>query len=364
MKDYYETLGVSRNATPEEIKKAYRQLALKYHPDRNAGEKESEEKFKEINEAYSCLSDPNKRANYDRFGTADAAGMDYGPFSSHFGDIFDDFFGDIFRGATGGARRQRPARGADLRYDMELSLKDAAFGAEKTITLPRHEICPTCSGTGSADGKKPVTCPACNGAGQTRFQQGFFSISRTCGRCNGAGAIIEDPCNQCRGVGKVKKTRTVTVKIPQGVDTNTKLKMSGEGELGSLGGPPGDLYIFISVAEDPFFKREGTHIICDIPISYTTAVLGGEVEVPTLKGNEKIKIHPGTQSADLFRLRGEGLSRIGGGNRGDQIVRVYIDVPKKITPRQRELLEELATLSGEEVQRSFSDKLKGLFTGE
>ncbi|MBF0538778.1 MAG: molecular chaperone DnaJ [Nitrospirae bacterium] len=366
MKDYYELLGVGKDATPDELKKAFRQMALKYHPDRNSGDKASEEKFKEINEAYSCLSDPNKRANYDRFGTADGAGagMDFGGFSSQFTDIFDDFFGDIFRGSSGQQRRQRATRGSDMRYDLELSLKEAAFGVDKTITIPRHELCQACSGTGSVDGKKPVTCTACNGAGQVRFQQGFFSISKTCSRCNGAGSIIVDPCNQCRGVGRVKRTRSVSVKIPPGVDTNTKLKMSGEGELGALGGPPGDLYIFILVQEDPFFKREGMHIICDVPISYTIAVLGGEIEVPTLKGSEHIKIHPGTQSGELFRLRGDGISRVGGGDKGDQIVRIAIDVPRKLTQRQRELLEELANINGEEVHRRFFDKLKGHFTGE
>ncbi|MBF0607473.1 MAG: molecular chaperone DnaJ [Magnetococcales bacterium] len=367
MKDYYDILGVGRNATPDELKKAFRQLALKFHPDRNSGDKASEEKFKEINEAYSCLSDPNKRANYDRFGTADGGGMDFGGFSAAggFTDIFDDFFGDIFRSATGGGqRRQRATRGSDLRYDMELSLKEAAFGTEKTINIPRHESCQTCSGTGSADGKKPVTCTVCNGAGQMRFQQGFFAISKTCSRCNGAGTIIVEPCNQCSGAGRIKRTRSVSVKIPAGVDSNTKLKMSAEGELGSLGGPPGDLYIFISVQDDQFFKREGMHIICDVPISYTIAALGGEVEIPTLRGSERIKIHSGTQSGELFRLRGEGLSRIGGHDRGDQIVRIAIDVPKKLTQRQRELLEELASINGEEVQKRFSDKVKGFFTGE
>ncbi|MBF0564379.1 MAG: molecular chaperone DnaJ [Nitrospirae bacterium] len=363
MKDYYSILGVARDASPDELKKAYRQLALKFHPDRNPDNKESEEKFKEINEAYSCLSDANKRSNYDRFGTADGAGVDFGNFSSSFTDIFDDFFGDIF-GGFGGQRRQRPTKGTDLRYDMEITLQEAAFGTEKTISVPRRETCTTCSGTGSKDGRPPVVCNACNGTGQTRFQQGFFSVSKTCGRCQGAGAVISDPCRECRGSGRIKKTRNVKVHIPPGVDNNMKLRMSAEGELGTLGGPPGDLFVFINVKEHPFFKREGTQIMCEVPIGFTTAVLGGEVEVPTLKAMEKIRIPAGTQSGELFRLKGEGVQRVNGGGKGDMIVKVFIDVPKKLSQRQRELLEEFAKINGEEVHRSFAEKFKDLFTGE
>ncbi|QWR77892.1 molecular chaperone DnaJ [Candidatus Magnetomonas plexicatena] len=367
-KDYYETLGVSRSATPDELKKAYRQLALKFHPDRNAGDKESEERFKEINEAYSCLSDPAKRSSYDRFGTADGfsgGGPGFGSFSGGFSDIFGDIFEDILGGfgVGGGTQRSnRPRRGSDLRYDIELNLMEAAFGVEKDITVPRHEPCDKCSGTGSAGGKAPERCSACKGSGQTMFQQGFFSVSKTCSRCGGAGAVITDPCKECSGAGRVRKTRSLNVKIPPGVDSGMKLKLSGEGEAGTKGAPHGDLYVYLSVHEHPFFKRHERDLYCEVPIAFYVAVFGGEIEVPKLKGSGKIKIPSGTQSGEVFRLRGEGIQRVNGGHKGDLIVKVYIDVPKKVTPKQRELLEEYAKESGDEVQRSFAEKVKGFFT--
>jgi molecular chaperone DnaJ len=362
VRDYYEILGVPRDASDADLKKAYRQLALKYHPDRNAGEKASEEKFKEINGAYTCLSDPEKRAHYDRFGAADGAGGGYGPFGAGagFGDVFEDIFGDFF-GAFGGQRRARPARGNDLRYDLSINLVEAVFGTEKTIDFPRLDDCPECRGSGSEPGKDPEVCSACNGTGQTRFQQGFFSVSKTCGRCYGNGKIISHPCRTCNGKGKVKKQKNITVKFPPGVDTGSRLKVNGEGEPGVYGGPRGDLYIVLHVEEHPFFKRDGTEIFCEVPITFPQASLGAEIEVPTLDGRAKLKIPPATSSGKVFYLKGKGAPRVGGSTRGNQVVHIYIDVPKKLTPRQKELLEEFASINGEEVSKGFKDKLKDLF---
>jgi len=361
MKDYYEILGVPRDASETDIKKAFRQLALKYHPDRNPGDKESEERFKEINEAYSCLSDPEKRSNYERFGTAEGVGAGFSPFGTGFGDIFEDIFGDFF-GTFTGHRRPRPTRGSDLRYDLSITLIDAAFGTEKTIEIPKWESCTDCNGTGSAPGKGPITCSSCRGTGHIRFQQGFFSISKTCERCNGTGKIITDPCNLCKGQGRVKRFKSINLKIPAGVDFGSRLKISDEGELGIYGGPPGDLFVVLNFEEHPFFKRDGTEIFCEVPISFPQAVLGAEIEVPTLDGTSKIKIPSGTPSGRIFHIKGKGLPRIGGHVRGDQIVRVYVDVPKKLTPRQRELIEELARTDGDEIAKSFKEKLKDIFS--
>ncbi len=362
MKDYYEILGVSRDASEADIKKAFRQLALKYHPDRNPENKAAEEKFKEINEAYSCLINPEKRANYDRFGTAEGVGAGFEPFGTGFGDIFEDIFGDFF-GTFTGSRRPRPTKGNDLRYDLDITLMEAAFGTEKTIEVPKWENCAECGGTGSAPGKSPVTCPNCKGGGQVRFQQGFFSISKTCEKCGGAGRIITDPCKFCKGQGKVRKIKSIQVKMPAGVDTGSRLRISNEGEMGLYGGPPGDLYIVLNIEEHPFFKREGNDLYCDVPLSFPQAALGSEIEVPTIEGTANIKIPQGTPSGRIFYLKGKGIPRLGGRGRGDQIVRVYVDVPKKITPRQKEILEEFAQINGDEVSKSFKEKLKDLFTG-
>jgi molecular chaperone DnaJ len=365
MKDYYELLGVSKDASEADLKKAFRQLAMKYHPDRNSGNKASEEKFKEINEAYSCLSDPSKRANYDRYGSAEGpGGAGYGPFASGagFGDVFEDIFGDLF-GAFGGQRRQRPTKGGDLRYDLAITLSEAVFGTEKTIEFPRLDECEECKGSGSEPGKQPVVCPSCKGAGQVRFQQGFFNVSKTCGKCYGAGKIIANPCKTCKGKGKVEKMKSFSVKIPAGVDSGSRLKIYGEGEPGLYSGPKGDLYIVLNVQEHPFFKREGTEIFCEVPVSFPQAALGAEIEVPSLDGTSKIKIPAGTPSGRLFYLKGKGAPRVGGHQRGNQVVKIYIDVPKKLTPRQKELLEEFASINGDEVSKSFKEKLKDLFSG-
>ncbi len=365
MKDYYETLGVSRDASQEELKKAFRQLALKHHPDRNAGDKASEEKFKEINEAYSCLSDSEKRAHYDRFGTADGFGSGQGPFASGagFGDIFEDIFGDLFGAGFGGQRRQRPTKGNDLRYDLALTLEEAVFGTEKVITFPKLQKCNVCSGSGSEPGRQAEMCSVCRGSGQIRYQQGFFSVSKTCGKCSGSGKFITHPCKQCRGNGSIREQKTVHLKIPAGVDSGSRLKVTGEGEPGYYNGPPGDLYVILTVEEHPFFKREGTELYCEFPISFTAATLGAEVEVPTLDGSAKLKIPAGTPSGKIFTLRGKGVPRVGSSHRGNQLVKVYIDVPKKLTQRQKELLEEFASVSADETGKSFKDRLKDLFSG-
>jgi molecular chaperone DnaJ len=363
LKDYYEILGVSRNATDTELKKAFRQLALKHHPDRNPGNKSSEDKFKELNEAYSCLSDPEKRAHYDRFGTAEGMGGGFGPFSSGtgFGDIFEDIFGDFFSGM--GGRRQRPAKGNDLRYDLTITLDEAVFGTEKIIDFTKWEQCSDCKGSRSAPGKEPETCESCKGSGQTRFQQGFFSISKTCGKCYGEGKIVKHPCTMCKGKGKVQEEKSISVKIPAGVDTGSTLRVSGEGEPGMLGGPHGSLFVILSVEEHPFFKREGTEILCEVPISFPQAALGAEIEVPTLDGSAHLKIPQGTPSGRLFTIKGKGVPRVGSHHRGNQIVRVHVDVPKKLSQRQKELLEEFMAISGDDVSKSLKEKLKDLFTG-
>lgn len=360
MKDYYEILGVSRDASPEEIKKAFRKLALKYHPDRNPGNKEAEEKFKEINEAYACLSDPVKRQQYDQYGSAAFTQEDFGPFTSTFGTIFEDIFEDFF-GVFTGRKTKRPQKGEDLRYNLNINLYEAAFGVEKIIEIPKTEPCHQCAGTGSQSGR-PITCPDCRGTGQIRYQQGFFTISRTCGRCGGKGQIIGDPCKRCKGSGFVSIMKTLSVKVPAGVETGSRLRLRGEGERGHNGGPPGDLYIYITVEEHPVFKRINNDIICELPITFPQAVLGAEIEVPTLEGTTKLKIPPGTSSGTEFVLKGKGIQKLHGHSRGNQIVRVYIDVPKKLTPRQKELIEELAKLNGEEPQRSFMDRIKNLFS--
>jgi molecular chaperone DnaJ len=375
-RDYYEVLGVSRNATSDEIKKAYRKLARKYHPDANPDDKDAEAKFKEISEAYVVLSDPEKRAGYDRFGHAGADGLGFGGFEGFgdfggLGDIFEMFFG----GGGRTRRRTGPERGQDIQTDMEISLKEAAFGLEREVKVPRVETCGTCGGSGAAAGSKPKTCLACAGTGQVQFTQstpfGRIVQSRTCDRCRGTGQVIEKPCPTCRGAGSVRKTRSIKVKVPPGVDNGSRLRLAGEGEAGTRGGPPGDLYVYIHVKQHKLFRREGDDLICEIPLSFVQAALGDEIDVPTLEGKEKLKIPEGTQPGTVFRIRGKGVPHLSGFGRGDQHVRIKVMIPGKLSEKQKELLREFARLdNGESVQgkgqagdKSFFEKMKDAFMG-
>lgn len=365
-RDYYEILGVHKNASETEIKKAYRRLAMQHHPDKNPeNHKEATDKFKEATEAYEVLSDQQKRANYDQYGFAGVSGAGGGGFSGgpgDFSDIFGDIFGDFFGGATGYGRT-RASRGSDLRYNMTISFEDAAFGKDTTIKIPKTETCSTCSGSGSKHGTQPKVCPSCRGTGQTRVQQGFFSISRTCGACRGEGTIITDPCPECKGRKYIEREKTLTVKLPPGVDSGSRVRLTGEGEPGMHGGPPGDLYIVISVKEHPIFNREGEDIWCEVPISFATAALGGDIEVPTLTAKMTLKVPPGTQSGKMFRFKGKGIANVRGQGIGDELVRVVVETPTSLTKKQKELLEEFAKLSGEKehpMTKGFFDKVKEL----
>jgi molecular chaperone DnaJ len=366
-RDYYEILGVSRTATDEELKKAYRKAALKHHPDKNPGNREAEERFKELSQAYQVLSDPERRSMYDRFGHAafeqgGPGGFDFG--AGGFEDIIGDLFGDFFgTGRAGRGGRTRSRRGQDLRYDLDIAFEEAAFGCEKTIAVPRLSACDACGGRGAKPGTQPKTCSSCRGSGQVRFQQGFFSIAKTCGHCNGQGTIIPNPCATCGGAGMRRTTHQLNIKIPAGVDNGSRLKLRGEGEAGGNGGTAGDLYVVLRVAEHALFVREGTDIVCEVPISIAQAALGTEMDVPTMNGPTKMKIPAGTQSGSAFRLKGHGIPDLSGYGRGDEIVRVLVETPKKLTARQRELLEEFARLAGEEVHplsKSFLDKVKSV----
>lgn len=342
-RDYYEILGVSKNADEAELKKAYRRLAMKYHPDRNEGDAKAEEKFKEAKEAHDILSDSQKRAAYDQFGHAgvDTSAAGAGPGAgAGFGDIFDSVFGDIFGAGGGGRGGNRVYRGADLRYNLELSLEDAVAGTTVKIRVPKMVVCETCKGSGAKKGSSPVDCPTCAGHGQVRMQQGFFSVQQTCPQCRGQGKIISDPCGPCRGQGRVKDSKTISVKVPEGVDNGDRIRLSGEGEVGENSGPPGDLYVHISVKDHPIFVREGTDLYCDVPISFATATLGGELEVPTLDGKVKLKIPSETQSGKLFRLRAKGVRSVRNSSKGDLLCRVVVETPVKLNGKQKDLLKQ------------------------
>ncbi len=378
-RDYYEVLGVDKNASEQELKKAYRKLAMKYHPDKNQGDKGAEEKFKEINEAYEVLSTPEKKANYDKFGHAGVngnggfGGFEGGFSGSGFGgfeDIFGDVFGDIFGGAFGGRskRKNGPEKGGDIKYNINISFEEAAFGVEEEIKINRNEDCETCDGSGAKPGTSKKTCPTCNGSGEIRQAQrtpfGTMMNVRTCHVCNGEGSVVEAPCSACNGSGKTKKTKQINLKIPAGVDDGSVIKLSREGEPGLRGGPRGDLYVVVSVMPHKLFKREGYDVYCEMPITFVQATLGDEVEVPTLDGKVRYKIAEGTQSGTVFRLKDKGIPHLRSNGRGDQYVKVIVEVPKKLSEKQKNILKEFAKEGGEEVheqRKNFFDKMKDLF---
>ena len=344
-RDYYEVLGVSRSTSADEIKKAYRRLAMKYHPDRNKDDANAESRFKEAKEAYEVLSDSDKRATYDQFGhdglkSAGTGGGRGGFGAEGFSDIFGDVFGDIF---GGGARRggSQVFRGADLGYELKLDLEKAVSGDNVTIEVPTQVTCDTCGGSGARKGSEPVTCSTCGGAGQVRMQQGFFSIQQTCPACKGAGTVITDPCDECHGRGRLHKTKTLSVKVPAGVDDGDRIRLSGEGEAGRNGGPPGDLYVEIRIRPHKLFARDGADLSCEVPITFTTAALGGNVELPTLDGHVSLKIPPGTQSGKVFRLRGKGVVTVRDPRKGDLFAQVAVETPVNLTAQQKELFQQL-----------------------
>ena len=365
-RDYYEVLGINRDASVEEIKKAYRKLAMKFHPDRNPDNPKSEEHFKEAKEAYEILSDTSKRTAYDHNGHA---GVDSGTAAAGgahgFADSFGDIFGDIFGGRAG---QSNVYRGADLRYNLEVSLEQAARGTETKIRIPTMESCETCHGSGAKPGTTPITCPTCNGHGQVRMQQGFFSIQQTCPKCHGNGKYVASPCGTCHGSGRVKQHKTLSVKIPAGVDEGDRIRLSGEGEAGVNGGPPGDLYVVMHLLPHSVFQRDHNDLHCEMPISFTTAALGGEIEIPTLDGHAKIKIPAETQSGKIFRLRGKGIKGVRSHAPGDLLCHMIVETPVKLTARQKELLQEMEALNQEDSSRhsprakSWMDKVREFFT--
>jgi molecular chaperone DnaJ len=364
-RDYYEVLGVSRTATDAEIKRAYRALAVKHHPDKNPDDHTAEDKFKEAAEAYSVLSDAQKRASYDRFGHqgvgAGAGGFGFEGGFSNIDDVFDIFgFGDLFGGGRG--RRTTVQRGADLRYDLEITLEDAASGKDEKLRIPRLEACEECKGSGAEPGTQPETCVTCNGSGQTRYQQGFFSVMRTCANCGGKGKIIRTPCKICRGQGRIEKEKTIEIKIPAGVETGSRLRVTGEGEAGVGGGPTGDLYIVIHVAEHEHFERQGNNLYSAVPITFAQAALGADITVRTLDGEEELEVPPGTQTGTVFRVKGKGMPNLGGRGHGDLFVAVTLVTPKTLTKEQRQLLEQLAEIEDADFSdESFMDKVRNIF---
>jgi len=377
-RDYYDVLGVNKGASDAEIKKAYRTKAKELHPDRNADNPNAEAQFKEANEAYDVLKDAEKKAAYDRFGhAAFEGGMGggggpraggQGDFASAFSDVFDDLFGDMM-GGRGGGGRSRAQRGNDLRYNLRINLEDAYKGLQKTVNVPTAVICDSCNGTGAEDGSEPANCPTCNGMGKVRAQQGFFTVERTCPTCNGAGQIIKDPCKVCHGQGRVEKEKSLSVNIPAGVETGTRIRLAGEGEAGMRGGPAGDLYIFIEVNPHKLFEREATNLFCRVPVSITSAALGGEIEVPTIDGGRsRVKIPEGSQSGRQMRLRGKGMPALRGGGQGDMFIELAVETPVNLTARQKEILREFDEIAAEnnpegstffKSVKSFWDSMKG-----
>ncbi|QYK00510.1 molecular chaperone DnaJ [Shewanella psychrotolerans] len=364
-RDYYEVLGVGRDASEREIKKAYKRLAMKFHPDRNPGDKAAETSFKEAKEAYEILTDSDKKAAYDQFGHAGVdpnrgGGGGFGG-GADFGDVFGDVFGDIFGGGRRGGQRQA-ARGSDLRYNLELSLEEAVRGLTKELRIPTLAACDVCDGSGAKKGSSPTTCGTCHGQGQVQMRQGFFAVQQACPTCHGRGKIIKDPCNKCHGEGRVEKSKTLSVKIPAGVDTGDRIRLSGEGEAGEFGAPPGDLYVQVTVREHAIFVRDGNNLYCEVPISFSTAALGGEIEVPTLDGKVNLKIPSETQTGRMFRLRGKGVKSVRSHAVGDLLCKVVMETPVNLSDKQKELLREFDnTLTGS--SKKHSPKAEGFFDG-
>jgi len=379
-RDYYEVLGAKKGASAEELKKAYRTKAKELHPDRNSDNPNAEAQFKEVNEAYDVLKDADKKAAYDRYGHAafeggmggggqrgGFGGGGQGDFGSAFSDVFEDLFGDFMdRGGEGGGGRSRAQRGSDLRYNLRVSLEEAYAGVPKTINVPTSIACDSCRGTGAEGGSEPTTCPTCSGMGKVRAQQGFFTVERTCPTCNGAGQIVKNPCKSCHGHGRIEKERALSVNIPAGVETGTRIRLAGEGEAGLRGGPTGDLYIFIEVKEHPIFQRDSAHLFCRVPISFATAALGGEVEVPTIDGGKaRVKVPAGSQTGKQMRLRAKGMPALRGGGVGDMLLELAVETPVNLTSRQKELLREFEELSEDNNPegRTFFSKVKGFWDG-
>ena len=372
-RDYYDVLGLKKGASAAEIKKAYRSKAKELHPDRNADNPKAEEQFKEANEAYEVLKDDDKKAAYDRYGhAAFEGGMGGGPrpgggqgdFASAFSDVFDDLFGDFMGGQRGGGGRQRASRGSDLRYNLRVTLEDAFSGMQKTIQVPTSVQCDDCSGSGAEGGAEPTTCPTCSGMGKVRATQGFFTVERTCPTCSGIGQTIKNPCKSCGGAGRVNKDRALSVNIPKGVETGTRIRLAGEGEAGLRGGPPGDLYIFIEVAQHELFEREGAHLHCRVPVSMTVAAMGGNIEVPTIDGGRsRVSIPQGSQSGRQMRLRSKGMPALRGGGQGDMFIELAVETPVNLTARQKELLREFEELSEDNnpESKSFFKSVKGFW---
>jgi molecular chaperone DnaJ len=369
-RDYYEVLGVGKDAGDADVKSAYRKLALKFHPDRNPEDPSAEEKFKEASEAYSVLSDPQKRAAYDRYGHAGVQGAagpgGFNPENFDFGDILGDFFGfgDLFGGGGGGKRRSRASRGEDVRYDLEIAFEEAVFGLNAEIQVPRMEPCERCKGAGSEPGSGPSTCPTCHGRGEVVYQQSFLSIRRTCSTCGGSGHVIRNPCSACRGQGYRQVHRKLKVNIPAGVDDGTRLRLANEGQPGAHGGPPGDLYVFLKVKQHPFFERQDQDLHCTIPINMAQAVLGADIEVPTLEEEHKLKIPEGTQNGAQFRIRGKGVPSLNGGGRGDLFVHVDVKIPSRLTREQRKLMEQLREtlpIDNTPAEKGLFEKVKDYF---
>ncbi|MPL60829.1 molecular chaperone DnaJ [Rhodobacter sp. 140A] len=373
-RDFYEVLGVVRTASFEEIKKAYRGKAKELHPDRNKDNPDAEAQFKEVNEAYDVLKDAEKKAAYDRYGHAafeggmgggrGGYGGGQGDFASAFSDVFEDLFGDFMGGRGGAGGRSRATRGSDLRYNMRVTLEEAFKGAQKTITVPGSSACTACNGTGAEGGAEPQTCPTCSGLGKVRAQNGFFTVERTCPTCGGQGQVVKNPCRVCHGAGRVENERTLSVNIPAGVETGTRIRLAGEGEAGLRGGPAGDLYIFLEVREHAIFQRDGVHLFCRVPVSVTSAALGGEVEVPTIDGGRsRVKIPAGSQSGRQMRLRGKGMPALRGGTVGDMVIELAVETPVNLTTRQKELLREFEKIEAENNPEgaSFFKKVKSFW---